>query len=298
MLADAPRTLAFREALRRVVKPDDVVIDIGSGSGILAFFAAEAGARKVYAIERGHMADVVAMLARQLGFADRIEVVHDLSTRVELPERGTILVAELLDAFGIEAQVLSLTRDARLRLLRENATYIPSRVVLSIVPVELPDVHARLIRWWEEPRYGFDFSPLAVFASNTVYTADVDARAYLARPVDFLDIDLTTVDDSLVTGTASFGIEREGTMHGFGGWFTATLVEGIALSSVEPHATHWQQAFFPLERPITVTPGTRVELELQSDDGKTWRWRGQVGATAYDQTTALSRPPCLGVRQR
>src|SRR5687767_7127338 len=117
MLADTARTLAFREALRRVVRPDDVVIDIGSGSGVLAFFAAEAGARKVYAIERGHMADIIAMLSKHLRFGGRIEVVHEYSTRIELPERGTVLVAELLDAFGIEAQVISLTRDARLRFM-------------------------------------------------------------------------------------------------------------------------------------------------------------------------------------
>jgi len=60
LLADGTRTLAFREALRRAVNAGDVVVDVGSGSGVLAFFAVEAGARKVFAIERGHMADVIA----------------------------------------------------------------------------------------------------------------------------------------------------------------------------------------------------------------------------------------------
>ena len=47
-LKDRERTEAFRDALRSVVQTGDVVVDGGSGTGILALFAAEAGAKKVY----------------------------------------------------------------------------------------------------------------------------------------------------------------------------------------------------------------------------------------------------------
>lgn len=292
LLADTTRTIAFRDAIRQVVKESDVVIDLGSGSGALAFFAAEAGARKVYAIEQQHIADVAAFMARHLGFADRIAVVHDRSTKVELPERATVLVTEMLDAFGLEALILSLTIDARARLLTPGATIIPHRVVLSAVPVELPHDYDT-VAWWSTERYGFDLSPLRTFASNTMFTTSIAASAYLASPADLIDIDLATVDDPTVAGSASFEIARDGTLHGFGGWFTATLAEGITLTSQEPDATHWQQAFLPLEQPIPVIRGTRVELELQSHDGQAWRWRGRAGDAAFDQTTWLSRPPCV-----
>ncbi|HUP60272.1 MAG TPA: 50S ribosomal protein L11 methyltransferase [Thermoanaerobaculia bacterium] len=293
LIADSPRSLAYRDALRRVVKSGDAVIDLGSGSGVLAFFAAEAGARRVYAIERGHMADAISLLVSHLGFADRIEVRHQHSREVELPERASVLVSETLGSFGLEEQIISQTIDARARLLTEDATIIPRRVALWLVPVELPDLHERHVSWWSKPRYGFDLSPIRVFASNTLVTGDITAAAYLARPARIIDVDLTTVTDPNVSGRASFEAERDGVLHGFGGWFDATLIEGITLANDEPHATCWAQVFLPLDEPVALTRGTRVEAELESHDGTAWRWRGRAGEREFDQTTWLSAPPCI-----
>jgi predicted RNA methylase len=125
LLQDESRTNAFREAIRRCVTLDSVVLDLGTGSGILSFFAAEAGARRVFAVDATHSADLAAFLIRHLGFADRIQVIHDRSTNIELPERANLLVTETLGAFGFNEQILSSVIDARARLL--NPTRSSSR---------------------------------------------------------------------------------------------------------------------------------------------------------------------------
>ena len=56
MIMDRVRTEAYREAIDKLVK-DQVVADVGAGSGILSIFAAVSGAKKVFAIEK---ADIVS----------------------------------------------------------------------------------------------------------------------------------------------------------------------------------------------------------------------------------------------
>ena len=51
LLLDRERCDRFREAIHAAVKSGDVVVDVGAGTGLLSFFAAEAGAKRVYAIE-------------------------------------------------------------------------------------------------------------------------------------------------------------------------------------------------------------------------------------------------------
>ena len=292
LISDPVRTDAFRSAIFRVVKPGDVVIDLGSGSGVLAFFACQAGAARVYAIEKQHVADAALVLAKQNGFADRVRVVHEYSLHAELPEQANVLVTETLGTFGLEEQILGLTLDARARLLRPDATLIPSSIALSAVPVELPEVFERHVGWWSEPRYGLDLSPARVFASNTLTTADIEPASYLAAPAEIASLDLATIETPDVHALASFTAARNGILHGFGGWFTATLAEGIVLSNASPRATVWRQAFLPLEQPIAIPRGATIELELQTHDGRSWRWRGRAGGVDFDQTTWLSAPPC------
>ena len=56
MLDDKTRTQAFITAIQKQVEPDSVVVDLGTGTGILAMAAALAGAGKTIAIEPGEMA--------------------------------------------------------------------------------------------------------------------------------------------------------------------------------------------------------------------------------------------------
>ena len=101
MICDRVRTEAFRRAIDSVVRPGDIVLDVGAGSGILSVFAARAGAARVYAVERTRAAVLAQDSPPRTGRADRPGDPWRL-TDVELPERVDVIVSEWLGGFGID----------------------------------------------------------------------------------------------------------------------------------------------------------------------------------------------------
>src|SRR5262245_2389511 len=96
LVRDEVRTGAYRDALRKVVRPGDVVLDIGTGSGVLALLACQAGAGRVYAVESSPILSVARELAEANGLGDRVVFVSGDARRLELPERVDVIVAELI----------------------------------------------------------------------------------------------------------------------------------------------------------------------------------------------------------
>jgi protein arginine N-methyltransferase 1 len=71
-LSDAVRVRAYERAICAIVRPGDVVLDLGAGTGVLGLLACRAGARRVYAVDGGGILGVARALARANGVADRI----------------------------------------------------------------------------------------------------------------------------------------------------------------------------------------------------------------------------------
>jgi predicted RNA methylase len=96
MMSDDVRMQAFHTAIKRLIKPGDVVIDLGAGTGILSIWALQAGAKKVYAIEQTGAIELAREIAHVNGYADRIEFIQDNSMNVSLPQRADAIISETL----------------------------------------------------------------------------------------------------------------------------------------------------------------------------------------------------------
>src|SRR5437667_9667032 len=95
-ISDPVAMSAYREAIQKTVRPGDVVLDLGAGTGILSYFACEAGAGKVYAVEPTGIIALIPQLAADNGFADRLILMKAESFDVELPEKVDVMVASML----------------------------------------------------------------------------------------------------------------------------------------------------------------------------------------------------------
>jgi len=291
LIADAVRTNAYAAAIARTVRAGDVVLDLGSGTGVLAMLAARAGARRVFAVEQGHIADVAAALFEANGCA--VELFHQRSTEIELPERANVLITETLGNLGFDEQIVPSVIDARRRLLAPEARIVPARVALLAAPVDAAQAHEREVAFWSEPRFGLDFAPARTIAANQVRAVELETAALLAEAAPLVDVDLATVDAPGIRGSARFTVARGGVMHGFGAWFAATLADGIRVSNEPPLRTpNWRQALLPLDEATAVARGDAIELDLDSADGSNWRWRGTIAGRPFEQTTHFGFAPC------
>lgn len=131
-LHDTVRTRMWKEAIEQTVKPGDVVVDAGSGTGIMAIFAALAGAKKVYCIElHPRFIKLIKHLAQRNNLDHILEVIHADATTVQLPEPADVLICELLctgQFFEPQVQVVNHLRPQ----LKPGAKLIPQRVESSL----------------------------------------------------------------------------------------------------------------------------------------------------------------------
>jgi protein arginine N-methyltransferase 7 len=132
MVRDDLRNQAYDAALRRAIRPGDRVLDIGSGSGLLAMMAVRAGAGTVFTCEMNPaIADAARDIIAANGFAERIEVlgVHSGSIDAErdLGGRVDLIVAEIVDNSLLGEGVLPTMEEAVRDLLKPGGRVIPAR---------------------------------------------------------------------------------------------------------------------------------------------------------------------------
>ena len=209
MLHDDRRTGDYLAALAAAVRPGDVVLDIGTGSGVLAVAAARAGARRVYAVEASDIAEVAERVFAANGVTDTVTLVPGWSRQIELPEPADLLVAEIIGNEPLEEEILETTLDARRRLLKPDARLIPHTLTLLARPLRLPDGEARqraigraaVERW--RGLYDMEFQPLLDAALPGPVNMPTEAEVVAAwppvgPPVTLAALDLATFTDASV----------------------------------------------------------------------------------------------------
>jgi protein arginine N-methyltransferase 1 len=259
------------------VRPGDVVVDIGTGTGLLAYFACQAGAARVFAIEEGPVIELAREIATLNGFADRVEFFEEHSTRVELPEPADVLISETLWNFGAGEGLVGVLADARERLLKPGAPIIPAAVDLYVAPVQADATYA-LLAARPPDRHGIDLSPVRRYQVNSVQMPHLHSDDFLGAPALLVSTQLADATEPDFEAGARTTVTTNGLLHGICGWFRAQLAPGVVLHNEPPSVkSSWAHALFPLPRPVAVRPGDDVTMHFQSAaDGTIWRWRTEV----------------------
>jgi protein arginine N-methyltransferase 1 len=280
LLRDRVRNEAFQEAIRRVVKPGDLVLDVGAGTGILSAFAIQAGAQHVYLVESEDILSCAQEIFKHAGWLDRATFIRGMADRVTFQggKVDTILI-ELIGNFGIDENILSVLPTVRKKALKKGGKIIPAGLRLFVVPI-MEESLEREFGVYRSVLYGIDFSPLAPLADNNIYLLNFRNARRLAEPQLLAEFDFLTCESDTIESRVNFSIRERGRMIGLAGWFEIDLCEGISLSNPpNENRTHWDQIIFPIGEAQAVEKGDRVSFRFRYNTTAgedQWAWSGVI----------------------
>ncbi len=289
MLADRLRMEAYEQAIAQRVRPGMRVLDLGTGTGILAMWAAKAGA-EVIAVEPHAVVEVAKRVADDNGLADRIRFIRGDARQLELGEADKVdlVVTECMGNFFVTDEMQPVLRDLP-RHLRPGAETMPRRITLHLAAATLP--FWRELSFWEDDIGGFDFGAALDFASQAAYVVHCEPEFVVTDAATVADFPLVEAPDAFAL-EATLTASKSATLHALVGWFDADLAEGVVLSTAPGQRTHWGQMLFPLP-PTPVRAGDRVALRLtlamDEQLRSYFRWEGTIhtaaGEVAFERDT-------------
>jgi type I protein arginine methyltransferase len=280
MIADRVRTDAYWRALRAAVTRESVVLDIGTGSGIFALMAAQLGAQRVYAVEPDDVIEVARELAAASGYADRIELIQEVSTKLALPEKASVIISDLRGVLPFFRRNIDSIIDARERLLAPGGVLIPRCDVLWAAVVEAPKIYSDYNEPWMECNYQFDMRAARAMVTNQWRHCRVEPSQLVTDPRCLVKLPYTEITKPDLTQQMQLIACRTGTGHGLCVWFDAVLDDNVRFSNA-PGAPEliYSNAFFPWPEPVSLMNGDSVSVAIQANlvgDDYVWRWDTRV----------------------
>ena len=157
MVSDRWRTDAFAAGIAEAVQEGDVVLDVGTGTGLLAMLAARAGARRVYGIDASEAVQAAANLVKANGLDDRVKILRGPAQELQLDEPVDLMVSEWLGHMAFVENMLDDVLAARDANLRPGGRMLPAEVCLRLAPVDDPYLYFRDgPGFWRRPIHGLD----------------------------------------------------------------------------------------------------------------------------------------------
>lgn len=327
LLAGDTRIEAFRTAIHEAVGAGDRVLDLGTGLGTFALFAARAGAGRVWAVDSDPVVHLARWVARANGLERSIEFVRGRVPGVTFPREIDVLVFEDFPQRFLDDRTFRTLRTLADEALAPGARSVPRAARLQLAPLASPE-----LRRWLFPvhadgpvrsdgpvhadrpadaegselagaaeRYGIDWEALRPYLANqprpTFLPRSTMAAEPVAGPARRL---LPPPDPEDLAVDGRWVLEEEGVVHGLALWFDLEVSAGSWISNAPGADTEpWGQLVLPLDPPVAVPRGgaldAAVEYERLGDGAPgwlTWSARSDAGVASGHEFAAA--PAALG----
>ena len=286
MLADHPRMDFYHAAITRHVHPGDRVVDLGTGTGILAAFAARQGAAKVYAIDHSD----ILKHARHLATDNQIEHVEFVATHsrdFKTNERVDVILHEQMGDYLFDEAMVTNVIDLRDRILKPGGRIVPAVFEFYCEPIKVKD-ERRIPFIWELNVHGYDYSCMEWNRPQEPEyyrhsSSDLSVvEHFLGKPEPALTINLQTLHEADLPHQLRLTrtVVNAGRLDGFAVFFRARVDEDLVLSSGPldaGRAPHWAFRILRTDA-ASFADGDVIEITLtvgQWAEPDTWRWSQQ-----------------------
>jgi len=267
MLKDEVRTLSYMRAIckNKHLFKDKIVLDVGAGTGVLSMFAAQAGAKHVYAVDMASIVEKSRLIIEENGMSDKITAIRGKIEEIELPvEKVDIIISEWMGYFLLYEGMLDSVIYARDKWLVPNGLIMPDRAVMFIAGIEdeqwLRDKHS----FWDNV-YGFRMSCAQKANKNEPLVDTLNKEAINTSVCPIFEIDIKTIKVAELNFASSFSLKvnRDDVLNGFVGWFDCFftdchLLEKLPTGPYEKY-THWKQTMFYFDQSLEIDRGGNVE---------------------------------------
>ena len=267
MLRDKARLAAYSAAIKETVKPGDIVIDVGAGSGVLSILAAKAGARRVYAVEHSAISRVMRAMVIDNSVTSIVRVIAKDAFDWLPPESADVVISEPFSSVFPENGVWQAFEHIRDKALKPGGKTIPGTIRILACPIDSTDAEDTL-RAVGKRVAGIDIGALGDELRGSWVNGWFSEDTLLATPQSVLSESVTANPKDLSRGaevTVDFTAQRDGICRGVALWFESDLSPGVVLTN-DPRRdrTHWVQSMIPLFPVQAVRQGDRLELKLKA----------------------------------
>jgi type I protein arginine methyltransferase len=246
MLVDTERMNAFAAAIRKRVQPGMRVADLGCGTGVLSFFAAQCGAR-VWAVEAiPELAAMTKKFIQTNKVEEQVTVVNADASQWLPPEPVDIVLCEMLHSALLrekQVEVLQSFRRAHVAQFGRAPLFLPEATLLAVQPVTQD--------YWYE---GY-FAPLPLFQSAYADAADCMPRG---EPVMYATVDYNESNNEPLIGQVRCTLHHAATINALR--FVTRSVLAMDMSSGSTVDWYNQNLIIPLPEPLSI--GDREHLDV------------------------------------
>jgi len=282
------RVETFRRAIEAEVRAEDRVLDLGTGLGTFAFFAARAGAARVWGVDGDPIVHAARALAVENRLEDEAEIIRGRVPDRELPEGVDLLIFEAFPRRLLDEGTWRLLGDVARSALAPGARMLPRAARLCLAPIGASGIRRELFppedgsgRWRD---HGIEWNVLRRYLANEPYYAMLRGETLAAEPVTgprLPLLPLPTAEDLTIEGR--WTLPDGGSVGALAFWFDLEVERGRWLSNgPETGPSAWGQVLLPVDPPLGVERRgaltARVERDPFTDGAPGWiSWSVESG---------------------